>query len=243
MRRPRDDAELGARVPFANAHAGHDSFTDDQAVALFNEIELIRAATGAPAALPPHARVWRDDQMTLGWGATPAGCDVVCEIHRGRATASPWLLQRVIAGARAPALQLVADYSHFTVACEANPGDAALEAAIAVIGRRVRHVHARVGFDNGPQAPDPRAPEWAAHVAAHERWWDAAWDAMRAAGVRVATATPEHGPPPYQPTRPGGWGADGAAVAAEPLADIESVNEWLAGRLKERFQANYARTP
>ena len=30
---------------------------------------------------------------------------------------------------------------------------------------------ARVGYENGPQVADPRAPEFAPQLAAHEAWW------------------------------------------------------------------------
>lgn len=49
-------------------------------------------------------------------------------------------------------VRVVADYSHFLAACEAEPGDAALEEALSALHARARHVHARVGFGNGPQA-------------------------------------------------------------------------------------------
>lgn len=48
-------------------------------------------------------------------------------------------------------VQLVADYSHFLAACEADPGEAPMDDAIDALHERVRHVHARVGFANGPQ--------------------------------------------------------------------------------------------
>ncbi len=44
----------------------------------------------------------------------------------------------------------------------------ALQLAIA----RTEHIHARVGYAEGPQVPDPRAVEWREAVTQHLKWWD-----------------------------------------------------------------------
>lgn len=62
------------------------------------------------------------------------------------------------------------------------------------------YVCARVGYDHGPQVPDPRAGEWLEYMEGHERWWDAVWRAAKDNGQEVVTMTPEHGPPNYQVT-------------------------------------------
>ena len=33
-------------------------------------------------------------------------------------------------------------------------------------------IHARVGYEEGPQVPDPAAPEYAAEVKCHMGWWE-----------------------------------------------------------------------
>jgi hypothetical protein len=45
-------------------------------------------------------------------------------------------------------------------------------ACMAEFARATKHIHARVGYAQGPQVPDPRAPEYQAALVAHERWWD-----------------------------------------------------------------------
>mmetsp|Transcript_25816 Transcript_25816/g.49010 ORF Transcript_25816/g.49010 Transcript_25816/m.49010 type:complete len:307 (-) Transcript_25816:337-1257(-) len=196
--------EFGLPIPFFTSHAGHDSFPEEQARALFLELARVEAAADAP---------------------------LVHEIHRGRCTYSPWALRRLLDSV--PELELVADYAHFTCVTETAAGACPeLEAALLAVHPRVRHVHARVGFDNGPQVPDPRAPEWLPHTRAFERWWDAVWDAQRARGLPLTSLTPEHGPPSYQPTLP---------FTRQPVADIEQVNLWLGRRQMRRFQANFNR--
>ena len=54
-----------------------------------------------------------------------------------------------------------------------------------------RKISDRVGYDHGPQVPDPRAPDWLEYM-------DVIWEKAALAGVEEITMTPEHGPPNYQ---------------------------------------------
>ena len=36
---------------------------------------------------------------------------------------------------------------------------------------RTEHIHARVGFAEGPQISDPRSPEWVTEMSAFTSWW------------------------------------------------------------------------
>lgn len=144
------------------------------------------------------------------------------ETHRGRILFNPWRTGRLLE--RFEALKLNCDYSHWVVVAERlldHEGD-----ILARCAERAVHIDARVGFEEGPQVSDPRAPEHARHLAAHEAWWDGVWSAQRRAGVAVSTLTPEFGPPPYQPTLP----YTGAAVA-----DTAAVVDWMTRRLRARF--------
>lgn len=40
-----------------------------------------------------------------------------------------------------------------------------------------------MGYENGPQVPDPVVPQDAPHLAAHERWWDIVWQAQHGRGI------------------------------------------------------------
>ena len=73
---------------------------------------------------------------------------------------------------------------------------------LALCAERAHHVHARVGYDQGPQVPHPDASEYRAALGAHERWWDAIWSAHARAGRATATMTPEFGPDGYLHTLP-----------------------------------------
>ena len=39
-------------------------------------------------------------------------------------------------------------------------------------------IHARVGYEEGPQVPDPAAAEYAAEVVCHMGWWEAIMKGM-----------------------------------------------------------------
>lgn len=134
-------------------------------------------------------------------------------------------------------VQVTADLSHWACVCERVFGNAACTDAngsddewwlptLAEVGRRCALVHARVGFAEGPQVPDPSAPEYAGEVEAHMSWWAAIWNARAAAGDAVVLAEPEHGPAPYMWSLP---------HTRAPVADLWEVNSWVARQLKERF--------
>lgn len=48
---------------------------------------------------------------------------------------------------------IIADYAHFTVAAEAAAWEEPLAESLAGLAPHVRHIHARVGYENGPQVP------------------------------------------------------------------------------------------
>ena len=147
------------------------------------------------------------------------------ETHRSRILYSPWVARDVCA--RHPALTLVADYSHFTVVAEAAPSDPELDACVlGALTARVRHVHARVGFEEGPQVPDPRGASWAPYLVGFARWWADIYARAIARGDAHATTTPEFGPPPYCWTTP---------FDDRPLADMWEVNHFVGGHCTDVF--------
>merc|ERR1719247_3989333 len=149
---------------------------------------------------------------------------VTHEGHRKRYLHSPWVARDIIP--KFPKLKLCADLSHWINVAETNTEDPDLTQVIEDIAPQVYHVHCRVGYDHGPQVPDPRAPEWIGYMEGHERWWDAIWKAQAARGQKVSTMIGEHGPPNYQQTLP---------YSREPVAHIWDVNLWTQLRRQARF--------
>ena len=111
------------------------------------------------------------------------------ETHRSRPTFNPWATRDLLGQLRG--LRLTCDFSHWACVCERLVLDE--EAALlSLCAARAHHVHARVGYAQGPQVPHPAAPEYRAALEAHERWWDAIWATQ--AGRDFTTMTPEFGP-------------------------------------------------
>jgi sugar phosphate isomerase/epimerase len=133
------------------------------------------------------------------------GVAIYHETHRSRWSAHPALALPYLR--QLPDLLLTADLSHWCCACESLLGDQ--PHTLAETLPRVRHIHARVGHEQGPQVADFRAPEAQAALAAHLAWWDEVVRLRRAAGAGLLTITPEFGPVPYTPTLP----YTGAAVS------------------------------
>jgi sugar phosphate isomerase/epimerase len=153
------------------------------------------------------------------------GIAVAHETHRGRLLFNPWQARELFENH--PSLMICADFSHWVCVAERqlSPDDAAIKLAI----ERAIHVHARVGYEEGPQVPDPRAPEYAGAVAAHEKLWDAVWASQRTRGLAVSTLTPEFGPPGYLHTLP---------YTNVPVANLWDICTWMAQRQRERFGAS-----
>ncbi|MFX7870800.1 sugar phosphate isomerase/epimerase, partial [Acinetobacter baumannii] len=72
-----------------------------------------------------------------------------------------------------PRLRYTADISHWVVVCERLLDDPLDDLTLFL--ERVHHVQARVGYAQGPQVPDPAAPEYAPELAFHQRIWETVW--------------------------------------------------------------------
>jgi hypothetical protein len=123
-----------------------------------------------------------------------------------------------------PKLTLTADLSHWCCACESLLEDQ--PATLAQTFPHVRHIHARVGHAQGPQAADFRAPEYTRELQSHLGWWDQIIALRRADGAQVMTMTPEFGPAPYTPALP-----YSGTLAADPW----ELNVAMLGVLRERY--------
>jgi hypothetical protein len=81
---------------------------------------------------------------------------VAHETHRGRIGYSPYNAMELFK--QRPNMKITADFSHWTCVTESflenSPGIA--DQAI----KRTMHIHARVGYTQGTQIPDPRLAAW-----------------------------------------------------------------------------------
>jgi hypothetical protein len=152
------------------------------------------------------------------------GLAIAHETHRMRCFGNPWTTRAILS--RFPNLKLTCDFSHWVCVTERLLEDCG--EIIQMAAQRCHHLHARVGYEEGPQVPDPRAPEWARHLAAHEKWWELIRVSQQQRGMAVATVTPEFGPAPYLHTLP---------FTQAPVADLADICDWMARRLRQQHAA------
>ena len=123
------------------------------------------------------------------------------------------------------ALRINADFSHWCCVHESFLEDQ--EDTLEAVIERADHIHARVGYPEGPQVPDPRAPEWKEALDRHLNWWDKIVARKKREKAEYFTITPEFGPVPYIQTEP---------YTQKPLADIGEINNYMTALLKERYR-------
>lgn len=150
------------------------------------------------------------------------GLPLSFETHRSRCLFTPWITDRL---ARAlPDLKLTLDMSHWCVVAERQM--ATEMDLIERIAPQVFHLHARVGYDQGPQVPDPAAPEYEYALRTHERIWQMIWQQQKTSGRDTSTLTPEFGPDGYCHLLP---------YTQAPVADIWQINQWMNRRERQVF--------
>ncbi|MEA1081071.1 sugar phosphate isomerase/epimerase [Marinobacter qingdaonensis] len=145
------------------------------------------------------------------------------ETHRGRSFFSPWNTVAILE--RLPDIDITCDFSHWAVVCERLPHiewDSIERAA-----QQARHIHSRVGYDQGPQVPHPAAPEYAEALASHQSCWEAVWRAQQERGLAYTTMTPEFGTDGYLHLLP---------FTQAPIADLWSLNRWIGDEELAHFQ-------
>jgi len=123
---------------------------------------------------------------------------ILHETHRSRfafhtSTLLPYL-------EKFPEMELTGDLSHFCVVSESMLEDQ--EEILEKIFPHISHLHARVGYEQGSQVNDPKAPEWNSHISRFINWWYQIIKLKQKAGQKVFTITPEFGPVPYMPVMP-----------------------------------------
>jgi hypothetical protein len=136
---------------------------------------------------------------------------ILHETHRGRfsfhtATLLPYL-------EKFPELELVGDLSHFCTVSESLLADQ--QQILELIIPHIRHLHARVGHEQGPQVNNPFAPEWQEHMDVFLSWWKQIIQHRKAEGNDQFSITPEFGPAPYMPAMP---------FTQEPLSNQWELN-------------------
>jgi len=148
---------------------------------------------------------------------------VAHETHRGRFSFCTTITERFVDAF--PGLNLIADFSHWCVVSESL-----LEEQQTIINKVIPHcihVHARVGYAQGPQVPNPEAPEYREALAAHLRWWEQITLNHLENNKQQMTITCEFGPPPYLQTIP---------FTGEQVASQWELNLFMKKYLEENLK-------
>jgi len=143
-----------------------------------------------------------------------SGIPILIETHRGRPTYSAIETRKYLEAL--PEMRLTADFSHWMVVHESDLADQRETVELAMT--RADYIHARVGYAEGPQIPDPRAPEWQHAVKAHLGLWQKIIDRHKKDGKERLYITPEFGPPAYMHTAP---------FTNQPVGDVWGQNVYM----------------
>jgi sugar phosphate isomerase/epimerase len=232
----------GAGLKFIAEICTAGSYVPGPQASPFKHLESLRCLAEAAVECDPQfltviagCDAWSAGQSVDFFGAAlriadETGTTFSFETHRSRSFFNPWITRDILL--QLPDLKLTCDFSHWCVVCErlidTEPD------VLALCIERAHHVHARVGYDQGPQVPHPAAPEYRAALEAHERWWTQIWQSQAARGMTASTMTPEFGPDGYLHCLP---------FTGEPVADLLEINRWMAKRQRERFERVFGGAP
>lgn len=150
-----------------------------------------------------------------------SGIPIYHETHRGRMLYSATVAEQYLEQYEDVSITL--DISHWCCVHESLLEDQ--KERIEKMLARTGHIHARVGFAEAPQIPDPQDPQFESAVVAHFAWWDTVVD-RKTKAEEVITMTTEFGPPPYMWTHLG---------SRKPLADNWQINVAMKDMWEKRY--------
>jgi sugar phosphate isomerase/epimerase len=143
------------------------------------------------------------------------------ETHRGRFSYALPETKRYLNSDSA--FRLTLDISHWMVVHESLL--AQQQQLLDEVMERTDHIHARVGFEEGPQVNNPQAPEWDKALNRHLSIWESIILSHWKTG-KPMTITTEFGPPNYLPTAP---------FTQKPLSNQWEANVFIMKAIKEQI--------
>ncbi len=150
------------------------------------------------------------------------GIKIIHETHRGKFSFAAHVTADFLR--KIEKLRLTLDISHWCNVAESMLHDQTNSVDLAI--SRTDHIHARVGFQEGPQIPDPQAPEWKETLETHLGWWKKVLAQRQKDGWEVFTISPEFGPFPYMTILP---------HTRQPIANQWEVNVFVMNFLKKNL--------
>lgn len=146
---------------------------------------------------------------------------VVHETHRNKFLFAAHITKDYLE--KLPDLRITLDASHWVCVAESFLDDQQTAMRLAI--ERTEHIHARVGYPEGPQVPDPRIPKWQEALEKHLNWWERVVERKKNENSDL-TITTEFGPHPYMVNDP---------RTGKPISDQWEINVWMMNLLKERY--------
>ena len=151
-----------------------------------------------------------------------SGIPIWHEIHRGRFSFHLKTLHNYLD--IFPKMKLIADFSHFCVVSESNLEDQ--KELLERVFPNIKHIHARIGFEQSPQVNNPFAPEWENHLNQYMNWWKRIIEIKSNQNAEYISITPEFGPFPYMPQEP---------FTLKPLSNQWEVNLEMKNYLQQNL--------
>lgn len=179
---------------------------------------------------------WPENQSIEFFGeainmAKAMGVSVSFETHRGRSFFNPWTTRRICQ--QLPDLRLTCDFSHWCVVCERLLDIDAED--MQFFFARADHIHARVGYDQGPQIPGIESDRYAPAIKRHLDYWRHIWLMQQERGFPVSTITPEFGPDGYQAID---------VDSGKPVGNLDEMNISMGAMLRQAFHdTGYHQSP
>jgi sugar phosphate isomerase/epimerase len=151
------------------------------------------------------------------------GTKIIHETHRGKFSFAAHITKGYLE--KLSWLKLTLDISHWFAVAESYLADQ--QEAVDLALTHTDHIHARIGYNQGPQVNDPRSPEWTDVVQKHLLLWDKVLDRHKNSGSPYFTFTTEFGPFPYMQLQP---------FTNVPVASQWEINVYMLKLLKTRYQ-------
>ena len=150
------------------------------------------------------------------------GIPISHETHRSRFAFAAHVTQQYLE--HSPSLELTLDVSHWCAVAESLLQDQVEALGLAL--SRTRHIHARIGFAQGPQVPDFTLPQYKTALQFHLECWDKIVLNHQKNGSSMLPITTEFGPPPYM-----------QLVSPENASEKQwKMNADMMNMLKERYK-------
>jgi len=148
------------------------------------------------------------------------GIKILHETHRGKWSFAAHITHQYLLNN--PKIRITLDISHWFNVAESLLEDQPEAVELAI--QHTDHLHARIGFQEGPQVIDPRIPANKELLDAHLMIWDKLIKSKK--GSDIFTITPEYGAPPYQLLHP---------QTLKPLVSQWEINLWMKEILTIRY--------